>query len=200
MDLHEEYWTRKGVKAPLVKHVERANLILKSKGKSEWAWLHVTITSNNDANHPLKYTFVVSANPTLYSTPDFNHFSHHSKVLKEHVWEWEQYEPCLVDWAREHAVEYKAIPSADAVLVAWEMFVTNYDHWMAHFLPLRMQENVYITLLDERPDKLKAIKEVEDFIKDKYERVFLCWKNIKSAIDQKNYADWFAKIVNDMAV
>lgn len=207
MELHEEYLKRRGVKAPCIKYVDRANLILKSRDKdSEWAWLHVNITSNGDAAHPMKYTFVVSANPTLYSTPDFNHFTNHAKVLKEHVWEWEQYEAGLVAFAKEHAGKYVAITSADAVFVAWQMFMTNYDAWIAHFLPYRLQESVYQsiagnggTVEGQRAARSAAIREVEDFIKEKYDRVFACWRNIKSAIEQKNYADWLAKVVNDMA-
>jgi len=203
MDLHEEYVHRRKVKAPLIKYVDRANLILKSKDKgNEWAWLHVNIASAGDNNHPQKFSFVVSANPTLYTTSDFQHFSNHSKVLKEHSWEWDQYEPGLLEWAKEHAGKYMAITSCDAVFVAWEMFATNYDTWIAHFLPFRMQENVYVSLNDTdevRTARISAIKEVEDYIKEKYERVYSCWKNIKGAIEQKNYADWLAKVVNDLA-
>ena len=203
IELHEEYIQRhKGrVKANLVKYVDRGFLILRSRDKnSEWAWLHVNIASAGDANHPQKFSFVVSANPTLYTTSDFQHFSNHSKVLKEQQWEWDQYEQGLVDWAKEQCSKYTAITSSDAVFVAWEMFATNYDTWIAHFLPYRLQENVYQSLneKDKRTSRISAIKEVEDYIKEKYERVFLCWKNIRSAIDQKNYADWLAKVVNDM--
>lgn len=202
MDLHEEYILRRKVKAPCIKYVDRANLILKSKGDSEWAWLHVNIASSGDANHPQKFNFVVSANPSLYTTNDFQHFSNHSKVLKEQQWEWDQYEPGLIEWAKEHSGKYQAVTSHDAIFVAWEMFATNYDAWMTHFLPYRMQEQVYLSFATS-PDlytkKVMAIKEVEDFMKDKFERVYLCWKNIRGAIEQKNYADWLAKVINDMA-
>ena len=202
MELHEEYIQRRKVKAPTVKYVDRANLILRSKSKdNEWAWLHVNIASNGDQQHPMKYTFVVSANPTLYTTQDFQHFTNHSKVLKEQIWEWEQYENGILDWCKEHAGKYDAINSNDAIFVAWEMFMTNYDTWIAHFLPFRLQERVFYSMNEqsERAERIAAIKDVEVFINDKFERVYLCWKNIKTAIDQKNYADWFAKIVNDMA-
>lgn len=205
MEIHEEYIQRRKVKAPCIKYVDRANLILKSRQKDgEWAWLHVNIAQAGDANHPQKFSFVVSANPTLYTTQDFQHFSNHSKVLKEQTWEWEEYEPGLCAWAKEHAGKYVAITSCDAVFVAWEMFATNYDTWIAHFLPFRIQEQVFLSLNDKdgeqcRPVRLAAIKEVEDYIKEKFERVYLCWKNIKGAIEQKNYADWLAKVVNDMA-
>jgi hypothetical protein len=200
MELHEEYIARRKIKAPCIKYVDRANLILRSQVKDcEWAWLHVSISSNADQNHPNKYTFVVSANPTLYSTPDFNHFTQHAKVLKEQVWEWEQYESGLVEFAKEYAGKYVAITSQDAVFVAWQMFVTNYDAWIAHFLPFRLQESVYQSLVGERKNRFMAIKEIEDYIKEKFERVFICWRNIKSTIEQKNYADWLAKVVNDMA-
>lgn len=202
MDLHEEYWRRKQVNAPMIKHVERANLILRSKGKSEWGWLHVNVTSTPlDPLHPVKYTFVVSANPELYATPDMNHLAHQSKVIKEQQWEWEQYEPGLIEWAKEHAVNYRAITSKDALEVAWEIFITNYDRWIAHFLPYRMQDVIYLTVSDDVKPEVRqaAIKDVEDYLRDKYERVFVGWKNIKGAIEQKNYADWLAKIVNDLA-
>lgn len=200
MELHEEYIARRKIKAPCIKYVDRANLILRSQAKdSEFAWLHVSITSNADQNHPNKYTFVVSANPTLYSTPDFNHFTQHAKVLSEQTWEWEQYEAGLIAFAKEYAGKYTAISSHDAIFVAWQMFASSYDQWIAHFLPFRLQETIYQSLAAERKQRFVAIKEVEDYIKEKFERVFTCWRNIKSAIEQKNYADWLAKVVNDMA-
>jgi len=201
MELHEEYLTRRCVKAHCIKYVDRANLILKSKDSSDqqWAWLHVAISSNGDTSHPLKYTFVISANPTLYSTSDMNHISQHSKVLKEHTWEWDQYESGLLNFAKEHCNDYIAITSEDAIFVAWEMFVTNYDAWIAHFLPFRMQDGIYQSFsADNRAEKILAIREIEDYIKSKYERVYICWRSIKSAIEQKNYADWLAKIINEI--
>jgi len=205
MDLQEEYVARRKVNASVIKYVDRANLILKSKSKDgEWAWLHVNIAAAGDNNHPQKFNFVVSANPTLYTTQDFQHFTNHSKVLKEHTWEWDQYEHGLLEWVKEHAGKYVAITSCDAVFVAWEMFTTNYDTWIANFLPYRIQEQVFVSLNDEkaeltRPQRIAAIRDVEEFIKEKYERVFLSWRNIKGAIEQKNYADWLAKVVNDSA-
>lgn len=200
MDLHQEYWDRKKVKAPMIRFVDRGNLILKAKGKSEWAWLHINITSNQDVTHPMKYSFVVSANPQLYATSDMSHFAQQSKVVKEHVWEWEQYEIGLVEWAKEHAPNYKAITSQDAVFVAWEIFITNYDAWIANFLPYRIQDGIYRTVCENNSmtQRLEDIKLVEDHLREKYERVFLCWKNIKGAIEHKNYADWLAKIINEM--
>jgi len=209
MELHEEYLTRRGVKAPCIKYVDKANLILRAKGQgSEWSWLHVNITSNGDTAHPQKYTFVVSANPTLYSTAEMNHFSQHSKVIDEQTWEWEQYESGLVKFCKDNAKNYTAIFSRDAVFVAWEMFVTNYDSWIAHFLPYRVQENVYTSLsldvsehapMPARAAKYQAIKSVEDILREKFDKVHLSWKNIKAAVEQKNYADWLAKVVNEMA-
>lgn len=200
MDLHEEYIQRRKLKAPIIKFADRANLILKSKSKdNEWAWLHVNISSNGDNNHPQKWSFVVSGNPNLYTTPDFQHFSNYSKVIKEKSWEWDQYEPELMDWIKESAGNYTAITSSDAIFVAWEMFATNYDAWIAHFMPFRLQEFFYSSLEDgkKRQDRLNAIKKIEDFIQDRYDKVFVCWRNIRSAIEQKNYADWLAKIINE---
>ncbi len=202
MEIHEEYIARRKVKSPIVRFVDRANLILKARQKDgEWSWLHVNITSNPDPNHPLKYSFVVSANPTLYTTEDFKHFSNHSKVLKDQTWEWDQYEPGILAWAKEHAGKYVAITSVDAVFIAWEMFVTNYDAWLANFLPISFQEQVYTSLIEEidRALRINAIKDIEEYMREKYERVYLQWKNIKNVIEQKNYADWLAQIVNDLA-
>lgn len=199
MDLHEEYYSRKKLACPLVKHVERATMILKATDKDcEWGWLHISISFTGDGQHPGQYQFVVSANPVIYSTPDFNHFSHHSKVLSEQRWEWDQYEPELLKWAQAQKGKYRAIDSQDAVFVAWEMFVSNYDAWMANFLTFRIQEKIFQTLKGQRAVRLGAMKETEEYIRERYERVYICWKNIKGAIEQKNYADWLAKVVNDM--
>jgi hypothetical protein len=199
MELHEEYWSRRKLKAPLIKYVDRGNLILKARGKAEYGWLHVHISSNNDGQHPVKYGFTVSANPTLYSTPDMGQVAHHSKIIKELTWEWEQYESGLLDWVKENAKKYEAIPSQDAALVSWEMFLVNYDLWLANFLPYRMLEEVYRSLNGSRDERMAAVKATEDYIKERYDRVFACWKNIRGAIEQKNYADWLCKVVNDAA-
>jgi len=199
MDLHEEYWSRRKVAAPLVKYPDRANMILKALDKNnEWGWLHVSINFTGDGQHPGQYQFVVSANPIIYSTPDFNHFSNHSKVISENRWEWDQLEPEVIKWAQSQKGKYQAVDSQDAIFVAWEMFVSNYDAWMANFLTFRVQDKIFHTLKGQRTTRLAAIKEVENYIKDRYERVYICWKNIKGAIEQKTYADWLAKIVNDM--
>jgi hypothetical protein len=197
MDLHEEYWNRKKVTVPLVKHTEKANLILRAKGNAEWAWLHVSISTETDGNHPSYYKFVVSANPVIYSTPHFEHFSQHAKIIEDRKWEWEQFEPEVVKWAEDQSASYVAVTSEDAIFVAWEMFVSNYDTWMANFLSIRIQETIFHTIRGSRSNRLAAIKDVEDYIRERFEKVHICWKNIKSSIEQKNYADWFAKIIND---
>jgi hypothetical protein len=202
MDLQEEYFRRKKVPADLIRYVDRANLILRAKngsgpGKSEWNWLHLTIEVRNENNHPAQYQFVVAANPVIYASPDFSHFSyHHTKVVSEFRWEWDQYESGLADWINKHAKDYVAVPSSEAVFVSWEMFLANYDSWLANFLPYRVIDWLAGSLTGSKEERLNCIQRVETWIAEKYDKVHACWKNIRNNLDQRNYADWLADVVN----
>lgn len=199
MDLQEEYILRRKIPAHFIKYVDRASLILRAKDgvKPEWNWLHVSIDCKQESNHPAHYQFVVAANPVIYASPDFSHFSyHHTKVLQEQRWEWDQYEASLTDWAMKNAQNYVAVPSSEAVFVSWEMFLANYDSWLANFLPYRVIDWVAGSLKGDKDSRLENIREVEEWIKEKYERVFMCWRNIRQNLDQKSYADWLADVIN----
>lgn len=202
MDLQEEYFSRRAVRAHLVKFVDRGNLILRAKNngkKPEWNWLHVTIQYQPDAQHPGHYIFTVAANPVIYASADFTHFTqHHTKVLKEDKFEWEQYEDGILKWAEKNASHYDAVPSSEAIFVSWELFLSNYDTWVAAFLPIRVTDWLCASLEEKDSEKkLDYIKKVEEWIHGKYERVYVCWKNIRQNLEQKNYADWLATIVNN---
>src|SRR5581483_645899 len=196
MELHEEYLKRRGVKAPCIKYVNQANLILKSKKpKTDYNWLQVTITGNGDTQHPVKYVFHLNANPSLAA--EIGHFSPNSKPLKEFTWEWDQYEQGIIDFAKEYSREYTAITSASAIYIAWEQFIANYDAWCAHFLPTRIHDKIYSSLAtDDESEKLKVIKEIETFLHSRFDKIFASWKAMKGNIEQKNYADWLAKVIN----
>jgi len=202
MDLQEEYFRRKKVPAHLLRYVERGNVILRAKEgkKPEWNWLYLSLDLKVESNHPAHYQFVVAANPVIYASADFSHFSyHHTKVISETRWEWDQYESGLMDWVNANADNYVAVPSSEAMFVSWQMFLANYDSWLANFLPYRIIERLAASLVvTDAKKRLEEIREVEDWIKEKYDRVFACWKNIKQQLDQKNYADWLAVVVNDI--
>lgn len=208
MDLQEEYFRRKTVPAHLIKYPERANLILRAKetwegrknSKPDWNWLHVSIDLRQEANHPAQFQFVVAANPVIYASADFSHFSYqNTKIITDSRFEWDQYEGGIIQWAKQHAPDYVAVPSSEAIFVSWEMFLANYDSWIASFLPTRVIDWLSQSLSGDKVDvRLEAIKFVEEWIREKYERVYSCWKNIRQQLDQKNYADWLAVVVNDL--
>lgn len=202
MDLQEEYFTRRKVPAQLIKYVDKGNLILRSKNSAEeWTWLQVSIDAKTEGNHPVHYHFVVSANPVIYASADFSNFSyHHTKVLYEQRWEWDQYETGLMDWASKFSKNYAAIPSAEAIFVSWQMFLANYDSWLANFLPYRVIDWVANSLAGpDTESRLASIRNVEQWIAEKYDRVFACWRNIRQNLDNRNYSDWLANIVNGKA-
>jgi hypothetical protein len=208
MDLQEEYFRRKTVPAHLIKYPERANLILRAKEtwegrngvKPEWNWLHVSIDLRQEPNHPAQFQFVVAANPVIYASADFSHFSYqNTKIITDSRFEWDQYENSVLQWAKQHATQYVAVPSSEAIFVSWEMFLANYDSWIANFLPYRVIDWLSESLHNEDVDsRLEAIRSVEEWIREKYERVHACWRNIRQQLDQKNYADWFAEVINDL--
>lgn len=200
LELHEEYFIRRQLKCPCVKFTERSTLILQAKDPKavDNPWLHVSIEQKDEPNHPHFYEFVVSASPVVYSSPDFNHLTYqHSKEIVRQRWEWDNYEANLLAWMSQHSDAYRAIYSTEAVLVSWEMFCSNYDCWMANFLPLRVLDMIYETFTPlEVVQKLQLIRGVEDFIREKFERVYMTWRGIKQFTENKQYADWMAVIVN----
>lgn len=200
MDLQEEYYVRRKVPAHLVKYVSRASLIMKAKeeAKLDWNWLHISIDMKQEPNHPAYYQFVVAANPVIYASADFSHFSyHHTKVLSDARWEWDQYEVNVRQWADEIARTYVAVPSHEAVFVSWEMFLANYDAWLANFLPYRVIDHLAGSLESTDTDsRIRCIGYVENWIREKYERVYACWRNIRQQLDHNTYADWLAAMVN----
>lgn len=203
MDLQEEYFTRRAVRGHMVKFSDRGTLILKARDglakKPEWSWLHITLTSHADGAHPQHYNFQVAANPVIYASTDFSHFTyHHSKVLSDVKYEFDAFEQGILDWCAKTSQQYTAILSTDAVFVSWEMFCQNYDSWLANFLTWRMTEILSQTLTGTKESRLKHIQEVENWIREKHERVHLCWKNIRANLEEKNYADWLGIIVNNM--
>jgi hypothetical protein len=200
MELHEEYFRRCRLGCPCVRYIDKSTLILRAKDVKnvEHPWLHIAIDTRPDGNHPNYYQFVVSASPVIYASPDFSHFScHHTKQITDQRWEWDNYEGNLLAWVDQYKDNYTAIKSSEAVFVSWEMFCTSYDAWMANFLPDRILDCVCETFIrDTIEDRISAIKLVEDFVKDRFERVYVTWKNIKQTIENKHYADWLAEIIN----
>jgi hypothetical protein len=201
MDLQEEYFARKRPPARIIRYVDKGSLILRAKegAKPEWEWLHVSIETKSEPNHPAHYQFLVAANPVIYASADFSHFSYHNThVVKDEKWEWDQYEKNLVDWAKTLSDKYVAIQSSEAIFVSWGMFMSNYDSWVANFLPYRVIDWLATSLRNGNQEtRLNAISEVETWIRDKYDRVFSCWRNIRQNLDQKNYADWLADVINN---
>lgn len=197
MDLVDEYFVRHKASIPFVKYADKSQLILQHKDKKP-GWINVDITSKNEPNHPAFYNFSVFGSPVIYTTPDFNHFSqHHEKLITEQRWEWDQYETNLVEWARQISVSHRAVRSNDAVVVCWQMFLINYDSWLANFVPCRLLPTVHKSIFSESAvEKLAAIKKVELWLNDRHDRVCTAWSMMRRQLDAKNYADWLADLVN----
>lgn len=199
MDLQEEYFGRKKVPAFLIKYADRASLILRAKpgANVEWNWIQVSINSRADGNHPNVYHFVVSANPVIYASADFSHFSYNvTKELLNIRWEWEDYENNLLNWAKKQRENYVAVTGEEAVFVSWEMFLVNYDSWLANFLPNRVIDWICDSLVGDKASRLASIVEVEKWISSRYDKIYACWQGIKQNIDNRCYADWLGAVVN----
>lgn len=202
MDLHEEYFQRRNLDCPVIKYNDKSILILRAKEPgSVNPWLHISIDSLPENNHPNYYQFLVMASPVVYASADFSHFSfHHAKEVARERWEWDNYENNLLAWIDQHKNTYEAIPSSEAIHVSWEMFCTCFDSWIANWLPYRFLDQIHETFYGEKEKRRKHIQEVETHIKENYERVYVTWKNLRQTIESKNYADWLAQIVNHWGI
>lgn len=199
MDLQEEYFVRKSVPAHLIRYPERATLFLKSKKPVENNWIQLSVDFHSEPNHPPKYHFTITANPVIYSSQDFGQISFsNSKVITDEFWEWDAYEQNILNWVKKLSSDYDAILSEEAFFTSWEMFLQNTDSWIANFLPARIIDQVADSLHGETATRMKAIEQVERWIQTKYSRIWECWSNIRHGVEKAFYADWLAKVVNNL--
>lgn len=202
MDLIEEYANRHKITGPYVKYPDKAQLILRARpGKQvDYNWINVTIECRNEGARPNQYQMVVVGNPVVYATPDFSHFSyHHEKVLSDNRWDWDGYESGVVDWSKTIAANYQAVPSLDAMPMCWTMFAVTYDGWFANFMPTRLYDAMHASIMsDTHKDRIDAILLIEEWLKQRQDKVYGAWQTIRRQLESKGYADWLVNLVNAM--
>lgn len=198
MDLHEEYLNRRRISSPVVKYVERGSIILRKKSDGKNQWVHATIQHQTEPHHPPYYRFVEAVDPVIYATSDMSNFSlHNSNVIKDEKWEWDDYEKNIIEWAKERSKEYRAVSNIEARYAMWSLFVVSFDEWFANKLPIGMIGVLCDTLNDEDIEKsIEFIKQMENWLQRNNERVLVSWKNVSGRLDDRNYAEWLARIVN----
>lgn len=197
MNLQEEYFDRKNVPAHLIRYPNKGTLFLKSKKLKDW--IQLSITYHPESQHPPKYLINVAANPIIYASTDFSQSIYkHSKVLLEEFWEWDVYEKNLISWVKKHYLDYEALSFKQAIFSSWEMFLQNYDSWLANFLPCSIIDLIADSLENSDDEKrLENMFSVESWMQEKHDRFYSCWKNIKVNLEKGNYADWLAKVINN---
>ena len=196
MELLEEYLNRHKITAPVVRYPDKAQLLLMGRtDKSPHKWLHLEIDLKQESNKPPYFLFRVAANPSIYSTPDFNYSSYHyEKVITQENWNWEDLDLNLRNWCQANTAQYRAVELKNAIPICWKMFVINNDRWLASFLPFRMIENLHRSLFSDNIPE--AIVTIEEWLRDRHEKTYSSWQAIRKNFDPTNYADWLAEMVN----
>lgn len=191
MDPQQEYFSRRKIKG-LVRYQEYANVMLSSNGEL----YNLTIQKMAEANHPAQFYIQLAAAPVIYASADFNHVSTSlaAKSFFEEKWEWDVYEKNLVNWIGKNKGKYKPIKSEDALMFCWTSFLRSYDLWIAHFVPIKVLSQIASSLSGDKKIQAESVKTVENWLKERHEKIATCWKNIKSKVDSKNYADWLADL------
>lgn len=199
MDLIDEYALRTKLNRPILKYVDKATLILRSRksihdlplGKPQW--ISFSVETRVEPNRPPFFYMLVTGNPVFYTTPDFSHCTYqHEQVLSEHNMEFDEYHSKISVWAESVKKDYVAVKSEDAIGMCWQMYCVNYDRWFANFLPHRMIK----VLCESISGQNQAIAEVEQWMRQRHEKIFSSWITIKKSLDNTHYADWLADIVN----
>lgn len=196
MELLEEYLLRHKITEPVVRYPDKAQLLLTARSeKSQYRWLHLEIDFKQEVNKPPYFYFRVSANPTIYSTPDFNFSScYHEKVVTEHSWNWDDFDTNITEWCKSNGRQYSAIELKNAIPICWKMFVINHDRWLANCLPLRMIGDLHASLFSGNMPE--SIMRIEEWMRDQHERAYNSWQAVRKNFDSRSYADWLAVMVN----
>lgn len=199
MDLIDEYALRTNLDRPIIKYADKATLALRSRksihdlppGKPQW--LSFSLDTRIEPNRPPFFHMLVTGNPTFYATPDFSHCTYqHEQVLIEDTVEFDDYESKIGGWADSIKKDYVAVKSNDAIGMCWQMYCANYDRWFANFLPHRMIK----ILCESISGQNQAIFEIEQWMRQRHEKVFSSWVAVKKTLDNNHYADWLAEVVN----
>lgn len=181
----------------MVRYADKSSLLLKLKNgkKSENEIIQINIDKKMEPNHPAFFYMTILSNPVICVSPDFSQFSvYHTKSLFDYKWEWDQYEAGLLKHIEPYLDNYTAISGEKAVWISWELFLKNYDLWLANFLSCQGMEWIYESLAaDKVEEKLKYVSLIEDWLRKRHEKVFVCWKNLKTGLESRNYAHWLAE-------
>ncbi len=196
MDLQQEYYTRNGITAPVIRYMDRNYLIVhnkhhKANGYPRLMVIQMTWT-NKPETHPgtFKFSQMVPLHDSAGSNPSY------LKSIWEKKLEWDEWENFLLTWADTNKQGF--VPcDEDSELAAWEMFFYSHDTWLAQNLPAHIQDQI-LTILDPETDaqvRKKVGAEIETYIKNKSRNVAQALHNFKCYSDGRLYATWLANLL-----
>lgn len=195
MDIHEEYIKRRKLLCPLIKYADKNTLILKSRNeKDPHQFAQVSIEWRLGDHNPGQYVLVLYSG--LLNGDAYNGV----KAIAESRWDWDQYEPGLLDWASAIASKYEAISSEELLPILWINWLRQNDAWLAQNANPNILDLICNTLSapTDGPQRKAMIEEIEAYLRVRNERTFVSWRNTKQIQTDRNYAGWLGDIVNGM--
>lgn len=188
MFLCEEYLLRHGIEVPLIRHVKRGSLFLKTNEKADY-WRVLTINWEKVPNHPSIYRIKMLR-------PIYDGYL--NKELFECVsyWEghWEEYENYLLSLAKSLDNHTPIVGRRNTTMAAWEMFLFCHDGWVAEYLDYDL---IYSTIdLDLNADaRHQNLQEVSAYLASSHKHFFNVWKeHLLSYLE--NYCNWLGSLVS----
>ena len=193
MELYSEYLLRKNIKG-CVQYADKSTIVLQNGNEI----INISIAKSTDKDSPWGFfQLTVIPNPVMYASADMMNFSlaPSGDVIERHKMEWNEVESKVSQIVEKYKKNYSPIDSHRATMICWTNFLKCYDMWVAHFVPLKILEEIAATF-DGKGDSDKAIKSFEAWLSGRFERIYGCWKNLKSSFDSQNYAQWLVEMFN----
>lgn len=192
MDLRQEYYNRVGVKEMPVQYGPGKNfLLLKKKKKSDAgnSWSFISINFCKTDNHPGFFKFIKCLAVRDGSNP--------LKAVDEKKIEWDDWETYIDSWVKENKDCFVPIERNEKTgLDIWEIFIYSYDTWLTNNLSDTLKDKLCTTVDEEESVQVRveAMLKIEEFLKVKNRTSHVGLNSIRAYVDEKNYAEWLAKL------
>lgn len=189
MHLHEEYIQRNGLSVPLVRSDSRSTVFLQSND-SPGNWRVVTLRWVSCDWHPGHYNMRVFI-------PVHNGYRATMLALEsEENIHWDRYEKFMLDYCTTARQKFRAVPSEEKALAAWQIFLLVFDSRLAAtgpgFLNLAANSISPENTLEQRALAVQAAKAY----------LSLCDSDVLDHLRHQivplteDYADWLVRLVN----
>lgn len=146
--LHQEYLARHNSQASLVLYNKKNVVFL----KNDTLWRTLLITWRDQELHPGFYE-------VRHSQVIHNGYEERMSFesLESTSWYWDQYEPNIHVIAKQLKHEgFKAVPSKEQVLAAWNIFLIITDSWIAKNMDSHFFEKVEGSIRDDYSPEIRA--------------------------------------------